>query len=134
VNQTSAGPPAQDVLEISTKQRTEALDLVSSQLRLTYHQLDVAASRFAQALRAHGIPRQDRIAILLDNSVEVVVPTFGTLKAGAVFRVFHPATRRATGSRGFSRTPRRPRWLLTASACVTARTCWACPAPAVHRA
>jgi acyl-CoA synthetase (AMP-forming)/AMP-acid ligase II len=97
VNQTSAGALAHDVLEISTKQRTEALDLVSSQLRLTYHQLDVAASRFAHALRAHGIQRQDRIAILLDNSVEVVVPTFGTLKAGAcsVSFILRPGARQA---------------------------------------
>src|SRR5919206_4466881 len=83
----------QQFLEEAAERRADATALVCGEQRWTYHQLDVAANRLAHALRSAGVRRGDRVAILLENSVEVVVAIFGTLKAGAAFMVLHPGTK-----------------------------------------
>ncbi len=52
--------------------------------RLTYLQLEAAADRFAQALRALGIGRGDRVAICLPNVPQFPIAFYGVLRAGAV--------------------------------------------------
>ena len=61
---------------------------------MTYGQLDAMANRLANALIASGITRGDRVAIYLPNRVEAVVGIFAVLKAGGVFVVVHPTTKR----------------------------------------
>lgn len=51
----------------------------------TYRELDEGANRFASTLRAHGVRRGDRIAVMARNGVESVVAYFGALKVGAAF-------------------------------------------------
>lgn len=50
----------------------------------TYGYLDARSNQVARLLMDLGIKRQDRIAILLENSIDYVVFYFGILKAGAV--------------------------------------------------
>ena len=51
---------------------------------VTYRELDAAASRVANALRAEGIGRGDRVAFLDKNTVELFELMFGAAKIGAV--------------------------------------------------
>ncbi len=52
--------------------------------RLTYLQLELAADRFARALRSLGIGAGDRVAICLPNVPQFPIAFYGTLRAGAV--------------------------------------------------
>jgi amino acid adenylation domain-containing protein len=61
--------------------------------RLTYAELDAGASRVAHALLESGVRYGDRVAILLENSVESALSIFGILKAGAAFVVVNPTTK-----------------------------------------
>lgn len=83
----------QQLLEAGAERLPEHVALVCDGHRLTYRELDQAANRLGHALRAIGVRRGDRVAILLENSVEAVVAIFGTLKAGGVFMVLHPDTK-----------------------------------------
>jgi amino acid adenylation domain-containing protein len=64
--------------------------LVAGERRVTYAQLDAAASALAARLRALGVARGDRVAILLPNGVEAAVAIYGTLRAGAAFVPLNP--------------------------------------------
>jgi acetyl-CoA synthetase len=61
---------------------------------LGYRDLDRASNRFANALRARGVQRGDRVAILLPQSFETAIAHFGTYKLGAIalplFTLFGP--------------------------------------------
>jgi len=50
----------------------------------TYGELSAAAKRFATFLRSEGVQPGDRVALLLDNSIDYIVAHFGALTAGAV--------------------------------------------------
>ena len=51
-------------------------------------------NRLANAMIAAGVRRGDRVVIFLENSIEVVIGIFATLKAGAMFVVVHHSTKR----------------------------------------
>jgi acyl-CoA synthetase (AMP-forming)/AMP-acid ligase II len=57
--------------------------LVTDDRTLTYREVDSAAWRVANALRTRGVQRGDAVAIVSNNSVEVVLAILGTLRAGA---------------------------------------------------
>ena len=75
----------QHFLENSAKRLPDKVALVCGEDRLTYRQLNHLADRLAHSLVDMGIRRQDRVAILLDNSIESVIALFGVLKAGGIF-------------------------------------------------
>ena len=52
--------------------------------RLTYRQLDEAASRFAGGLRRIGVKAGDRVSILMPNCPQFPIALFGVLRAGAI--------------------------------------------------
>jgi amino acid adenylation domain-containing protein len=83
----------QDFLEHSAQRLPEKTCLVCDDQRLTYSQIDAMANRLANALRARGLQRGDRVAIFLPNSVEAVVGIFAVLKAGGVYVVINPTTK-----------------------------------------
>lgn len=57
---------------------------------MSFGELDRASDRLAAGLQARGIERGDRVATLLENSIELVVSIFGILKAGAAFTLVYP--------------------------------------------
>ena len=75
----------QSFLEESAAQMPDKTALVCGDQRLTYAQIEAMANRLAQALQANGVRRGDRVLLFLQNSVELVVGIFATLKANAVF-------------------------------------------------
>ena len=83
----------QDYLERCSVSLPDKVALVCGEQRFTYARLDQMANRLAQALRADGVRRGDRVAIYLNNSVEAVVAIFAVLKAAGVFVVVSRATK-----------------------------------------
>jgi len=71
-------------LEDSARELPGKLALVQGTTRLSYAELDAAASRVASALIAAGIRPGDRVAISCPNLAPFPVAYFGILKAGAV--------------------------------------------------
>jgi acyl-CoA synthetase (AMP-forming)/AMP-acid ligase II len=58
---------------------------------VSYADLDRLANRTANALRALGVVKGDRVTLALGNSVEYVACAFGVLKAGGVLSPVNPA-------------------------------------------
>ncbi|WP_405579621.1 non-ribosomal peptide synthetase [Streptomyces sp. NBC_01092] len=57
---------------------------------LTYRALDDLGTAWAAVLRTHGVGQGDRVALLLEPSVETLVALIGTLKAGAAYVPLDP--------------------------------------------
>jgi long-chain acyl-CoA synthetase len=76
-----------DWLSRSASRFPDKVALVCGQERWTYKDIDRRTAHLANALLKTGLRRQDRVAILLDNSAETVISIYGTLKAGGVFVV-----------------------------------------------
>ena len=64
--------------------------LVAGEGRMTYGELDAAASALATRLHAADVGRGDRVAILLPNGIEAAVAIYGTLRAGAAIVPLNP--------------------------------------------
>ena len=60
---------------------------------LTYAALESAANRGAQALRRLGLARGEGMALMLDNSVEMVCALHAVWHLGAVCVTINPLTR-----------------------------------------
>lgn len=80
-------------LEQSADQYGAKTALVCGAQRLTYLQVEQQANQAANALRARGIQRGDRVALFMPNSAELVCALFAVLKAGAVFVIINPTTK-----------------------------------------
>jgi amino acid adenylation domain-containing protein len=83
----------QDFLQNSADRLPDKIALICEDQRLTYAEIEQMANRLANALRAQGVKRGDRVAIYLPNSVASVVSIFATLKAGGVFVVINSTTK-----------------------------------------
>ncbi len=80
-------------LQRSAEQFPDKTALVCGPRRMTYAEYDVASNRLAHALIACGVSRGDRVAIMLDNSIEIAVSVFAILKAGAAFMMVNATTK-----------------------------------------
>ncbi len=58
--------------------------------KITYAQLQTQAERIAASLRAHGLERGDRVAIIMPNLPQTVLAFWGVLKAGGVVTLTNP--------------------------------------------
>jgi amino acid adenylation domain-containing protein len=84
----------QDFLYQSAARLPDKVALVHGTQRYTYRDLDAATNRLANALRAIGLQRGDRVVVYLNNSVEAVIGIFAVLKAGGVFVIVNHTTKR----------------------------------------
>jgi amino acid adenylation domain-containing protein len=84
----------QDFLVQSAQRRPEQVGLVCAGRRFTFRELDQMSNQIARALVAQGVARGERVALYLPNCVEAVAGIFGVLKAGAVFVMVNPTTKR----------------------------------------
>jgi amino acid adenylation domain-containing protein len=82
-----------ELLERAAARCPDQVALVCDGQRLTYAAVDALANRCANALRAQGVRRGDRVVIWCPNSVEAVVAIFGALKAGGVFVMVNETTK-----------------------------------------
>ncbi|ALN59020.1 linear gramicidin synthetase subunit C [Lysobacter enzymogenes] len=93
-----AEPDLATVLERQAARSPDATALVFGEERLSYAQLHERAQRLATVLRARGIRAEDRVAVALPRSSELIVALLAVLKAGAAYLpldVDYPAERLA---------------------------------------
>jgi acyl-CoA synthetase (AMP-forming)/AMP-acid ligase II len=81
----------QSFLEESAKRAPSKVALICDKKRLTYMEIEERANGLARFLRESGVQRQDRVAILLENSAESVIAMFAILKADAIFVILSPS-------------------------------------------
>jgi len=80
-------------LENSADRVPDKVALICDGQRLTYADVEAQANRLANALRAQGLQRGDRVALYLPNSVEMAIAIFAVLKAGGIFVPINPTTK-----------------------------------------
>ena len=83
----------QDFLENSADRLPNKTALICEGKRLAFAEIEAQANRLANALRARGLKRGERVALYLPNSVELVVGIFAVLKASGVFVVVNHTTK-----------------------------------------
>src|SRR5688572_24091460 len=83
-----------EFLTQSAQRRPEQIGLVCAGRRFSFRELDEMSNQVAQALIQRGVRRGERVALYLPNCVEAVLGVFGVLKAGAVFVMVNPTTKR----------------------------------------
>lgn len=83
----------QDSLQRSAQAFPGKLAIVSGDARIAYGELWRQSVRLANALKARGVVRGDRVAIYLDNSWQSALAVFGTLLADAAFVLINPQTK-----------------------------------------
>jgi long-chain acyl-CoA synthetase len=115
--------------------------LLAEEAPHTFADVDRTSDSLARTLQRMGVVRGDRVALMIENSAELVVGLFGILKAGGVFVVLNPTTKAAKlslllndcGVRALIAQPRIGRSILPAlreSPTVTS-TIWTGPVPAL---
>ncbi|MBM4449176.1 MAG: AMP-binding protein, partial [Chloroflexi bacterium] len=72
------------LLEAAAEKHADKTAVICGERRLSYTELDEAASRMAGAFVALGVEKGDRIATLMNNSPEFIIIYFGIIKAGAI--------------------------------------------------
>ncbi|MDX7987526.1 amino acid adenylation domain-containing protein, partial [Xenorhabdus sp. 12] len=79
------------LLESQAAKNPEATAVVVGNQTLTYGELNQRANRLAHYLIALGVRPDDRVAICVERSPEMVVGLLGILKAGGAYVPFDPA-------------------------------------------
>lgn len=89
LNRTSVdlGPPLclHELVERQARATPERVAVTCGGAALTYLELDRRADRLAESLRRRGVAAEDRVALFLDRSLEMVVALVGILKAGGAY-------------------------------------------------
>ncbi len=77
----------------TTHRLPDKVALICDGQRVTYAELDKRVDQLARMLRARGIERGERVALFLDNSLEMVVGVYAALRIGAVIMPVNPLTK-----------------------------------------
>jgi long-chain acyl-CoA synthetase len=72
------------MLANAVARRPYGLALICDETRLSYAELDALVGEAAGGLRALGVEKGDRVAMVLGNSIEFVVVLFAVARLGAV--------------------------------------------------
>ena len=80
--------------EHTTQRVPEKTALTCDSHRYTYAELGMRIEQLAGLLRSRGVRRGDRVALFLDNGIEMVVGVFAALRIGAIFVPVNPLTKR----------------------------------------
>lgn len=74
-----------DYLRETAARYDDELSLIFAKKVYSFREIDEASDRLAWGLQRLGVRRGDPVAAILDNSIELVVSFWATLKAAAVF-------------------------------------------------
>ncbi|MCA6108066.1 amino acid adenylation domain-containing protein, partial [Bradyrhizobium cenepequi] len=89
LNRTAAPYPAErcihELFEAQVRKEPDAVAVIQADVRLSYGELNVRANRLAHHMIALGVKPGDRVAIVLDRSIALVVAQLAVLKAGGVY-------------------------------------------------
>lgn len=80
-------------LDAAVASRPDQVALICDKRSYTYAQIGAMTANLAAKLQERGVERGDRVALFLDNSVELVVGVFAALSSGAVFMPINPLTK-----------------------------------------
>ncbi|MEB1529286.1 non-ribosomal peptide synthase/polyketide synthase, partial [Xanthomonas sp. WHRI 7945] len=83
--------PIHTLFEAQAAQQPQALALECGDRRLSYGELNARANQLAHRLIALGITPDDRVAICMQRSADMVVGLLGILKAGGAYVPLDPA-------------------------------------------
>ncbi|HEX5255400.1 MAG TPA: amino acid adenylation domain-containing protein [Mycobacterium sp.] len=87
------GIPASTLPELVSRRASltpDAVAVVYEGRAYTYREIDEESNRLAHWLIEQGIGTEDRVAVLLDKSPELVITALGVLKAGGVYLPVDP--------------------------------------------
>ncbi|WP_068776055.1 non-ribosomal peptide synthetase [Paenibacillus sp. FJAT-26967] len=88
-NRTTVPYASGDTVEVYLERQAavtpQAVAIVSEDGALTYAELNRRSNRLAQALRKQDIKREERVAVVMDRSLEMMIAIFGVLKAGGAY-------------------------------------------------
>ena len=73
------------LFEERAKINSQKIALTVGKKSLTYEQLNEQANRFANFLKANGIGSEDRVAVCLNRSENMIIALLGILKSGAAY-------------------------------------------------
>ncbi|CPR10715.1 peptide synthetase [Mycobacterium bohemicum DSM 44277] len=74
-----------DLVSDQAARTPDAIAVVYEDRQFTYRDIDEAANRLARWLAERGVGAEDRVAVLLDKSPDLVVTALAVAKAGAVY-------------------------------------------------
>lgn len=88
-NRTATTYASDDTVEVYLERQAEAtpqaVAVAAEDGALTYAELNRKSNQLAQALRKQGVKREDRVAVMMDRSLEMMIAIFGVLKAGGAY-------------------------------------------------
>jgi amino acid adenylation domain-containing protein len=79
-----------ELFEQQAEQTPEAVALIFEDQKLSYRELNCKANQLARFLQRDGIQIEDRIAISMEHSAEMIIALLGVLKSGAVYVALDP--------------------------------------------
>lgn len=82
-----------DLLRASAAHFPERTALIAGDRPITFTELDRTSDALARDLQLAGVGHGDRVALVLDNSIDLVTGMFGVLKCGGAMVVIHPGTK-----------------------------------------
>ncbi|WP_155742256.1 non-ribosomal peptide synthetase, partial [Paenibacillus polymyxa] len=85
VRGTLQGLSLSERFEAQAKNHPERITVVSSDIALTYAELNEQANRLARVLRAKGVEADQPVGVLLERSADILVSILGVLKAGGAY-------------------------------------------------
>src|SRR5262249_38792339 len=74
-----------ELFEAQVRKSPEAVAVVYEEKELTYAELNSRANQLAHYLRDLGVRPDDRVAIFVERSLEMIVGLLGILKAGGAY-------------------------------------------------
>ncbi|WP_045757272.1 non-ribosomal peptide synthetase, partial [Xanthomonas albilineans] len=80
-----------ELFEAQVARDPSAIAVVQGEVSLTYGELNTGSNRLAHYLRELGVVPDDRVAICVQRSVEMVVAVLAVLKAGGAYVPLDPA-------------------------------------------
>ncbi|SFW72623.1 non-ribosomal peptide synthetase [Amycolatopsis australiensis] len=88
---TAFSIPARFADQVARTPEATAVSDAASGTALTYRELDQRANRLAHHLIGLGVGHEDRVAVLMERSAELVVTLLAILKAGGAYLPVHEA-------------------------------------------
>ena len=80
-----------ELFEAQVARQPDAIAVKHGEREVSYAQLNAMANRLAHRLRSLGVGPDDRVAILMERRVEMIVALLATLKAGGAYVPLDPA-------------------------------------------
>ena len=80
-----------ELFQAQVERTPDAIAIVLEDQQLTYHGLNRRANQLANRLRLMGVGPEERVAVFLKPSVEMVIGLLGILKAGGAYVPLDPA-------------------------------------------